>query len=83
MKDMEMKVKDEKFYILEANEEKWIHDTEKSAVQSLKKMVSENEELNTENVSIIEVNPMGNKWKIQEVPWSKIAIELIRVENKC
>lgn len=77
----EMKIEDNKFYILEAGEEKWIHDTEKSAVQSLKKMVSKSEELNQENVSIIEVNPTGKKWKIQEVPWSKIAIKLIRGEE--
>lgn len=78
---MEMKVKDDKFYILEAGEEKWVHDTEKSAVQSLKKIISENADLNPEDVSIIEVNPTGKKWKIQEVPWSKIAIKLIRGEK--
>ena len=78
---MEMKVECDKFYILDAGEEKWIHDTEESAVQSLKKIVSKIEDLKSENISIIEVNPTGKKWKIQEVPWSKIAIKLIRGEE--
>ena len=75
---MEMKIESNKFYILEAGKEKWIYDTERSATQSLKKRVSENVDLNPEDVSIIEVNLTGEKWKIKEVPWSKIAIELIR-----
>ena len=78
---MEMKIESNKFYILETGEEKWVHDTEESAVQSLKKKVSKSEDLNPENVSIIEVNTKGEKWKIQEVPWSKIAIKLIRGEK--
>lgn len=78
---MEMKIESDKFYILETGEEKWIHDTEESAVQSLKRKVSKSKDLNPKDVCIIEVNTTGEKWKIQEVPWSKIAIKVIRGEE--
>ena len=77
---MEMKVKDDKFYILEAGNDKWIYSSEKDAIDSLKKLLAENENLNQENVSILEVDTEKDKWQIKQIAWSKIAIELIRGE---
>jgi len=75
---MEMKIENDTFYVLDASNEKRIYDTESSAVESLKALISENKELNPENVNIFEVNTAGESWEIKSVPWSKIAIELIR-----
>jgi len=75
---VEMKIKNDKFYILEAGNEKIVFDTENNAVESLKALISENKSLNPENVNIFEVNTAGEKWEIKSVPWSKIAIGLIR-----
>jgi len=75
---MEMEIQNGTFYVLEAGNEKRIYDTESNAVESLKTLLSENKDLNPENVSIFEVNTAGDKWEIKSVPWSKIAIELIR-----
>jgi hypothetical protein len=75
---MELKVKNDVFYALEAGKEKRLYDTERDAIESLKTFISGNKELNPENVSIMEVNIKGEKWEMKQIPWSKIAIELIR-----
>lgn len=75
---MSIKIENDKFYILEAGNNKWIYASEKDAVDSLKKLLAENEDLNQENVSILEVDTENDKWQIKQIAWSKIAIELIR-----
>ena len=74
---MELKVKGHTFYLLDAGDEKWIYDTEDGAIEGLKTLVS-NQELDSERVNIFEVNTEGEKWEIKSVPWSKIAIALMR-----
>lgn len=78
--EMEIKIKDEKFYILEAGDEKCIYDTESNAIESLKMLITSNKNLNPENVKILEVNTKKEQWEIKGVPWSNIAIRLIRGE---
>jgi hypothetical protein len=75
---MEMKVKNNKFYLLEMGSEKWIYDSESDAIEALKRLVSEKEEIDPETVSILEVDTVSEKWEIKSVPWSKIAIGLMR-----
>ncbi len=75
---MELTIKDNKFYVLNTIDEKVIYVTENDAIAALKKKISENEELNPENVELLEVNTEGKQWEIKSVPWSKIAIGLIR-----
>ena len=79
---MEMKVKNDVFYLLDTGDEKWIHDTESEAVRALKTLVSTKKTLDPESVSILEVNTAGEKWEIKSVPWSKIAIGLMGGEGK-
>ena len=75
---MEMKVKNDRFYLLDAIDEKWIYDSEDGAIDALKALVSKNKELNPEDVNIFEVNTAGENWEIKSVPWSRIAIGLMR-----
>lgn len=75
---MEMKVKNDRFYLLDATDEKWIYDSEDGAIGALKTLVSTNKGLNPEDVNILEVNVAGEKWEIKSVPWSRIAIGLMR-----
>lgn len=77
---MSIKIENEKFYILEAGNEKWIYSSEKDAITSLRKLLAESKNLNEENVSILEVDTKEEKWQIKQISWSKIAIELIRGE---
>lgn len=75
---MELKVKNDTFYLLDAGDEKWIYDTENGAIEALKMLASKKEKLDPENMSIWEVNAAGEKWEIKSVPWSKIAIGLMK-----
>lgn len=75
---MELKVEDNKFYVLEVGVEKWVHDTVKSAVQALKERVQAEDDLNSDSIRIVEVSILKRKWKIQEVPWVTIALDLIQ-----
>lgn len=75
---MELTIKDNRFYVLNAGDEKIIYVNESTAVAALKKKIAENEELNPENIELLEVNTEGKQWEIKSVPWSKIAIGLIR-----
>jgi len=83
---MELKVKDNKFYLLEASifkhalsNEKWIYDTETDAVKGFKKLISE-KQLEPENIVIMEVDTTEEKWRINAVPWAKIAMQLVKGE---
>jgi hypothetical protein len=73
---MELKVKNDTFYVLVIGDEKRIYDTESDAIASLKTLVSD-KELNPEDMNIFEVK-MGEKWEIMSIPWSRIALQLIK-----
>ena len=84
---MEMKVKNDKFYLLEASifkhalsNEKWIYDTEGDAVKGFKRLISE-KELDPENIIIMEVDTSKEKWDINAVPWAKIAMQLVKADE--
>ena len=77
---MKMKIEGEKFFVLETKNEKWVFDTESEAIKSMEEIVSENKDLKPEDVSILEVDVKGKKWEIKEIPWSRIALQLIRGE---
>jgi len=75
---MELKVEGNGFYVLEVGGEKWVHDTVESAVQALEERVQAEDDLNSDNIRMVEVHILKRKWKIQEVPWVKIALGMIR-----
>lgn len=84
---MEMKVKNDKFYLLEASvfehalsNEKWIFDSESDAVKGFKRLISE-KELDPENIIIMEVDTSKEKWEINAVPWAKIAMQLVKADE--
>jgi len=75
---MEMKVKNDRFYLLDATDEKRIYDSEEGAIEALKALVSSRKDLNPEDVNIFDVNIAGEQWEIKSVPWSRIAIGLMK-----
>lgn len=77
---MEMKIKDDKFFVLEVGDDKWIYDSESTAIKSMKEVLSKTADANSENVSILEINAKEKKWEVKELPWSRIAISLIKGE---
>ena len=78
---MELKVEGNRLYVLEIGGEKWVHNNMESAIQALKERFQVDNDLNSENIRIIEVSILKRKWKIQEVPWIKIILDLIRDEK--
>jgi len=75
---MEMKIEKDTYYLLDAGDDKRLCDTENNAIQALKQVAAADKDLNPETISIMEINTSGAKWEIKSVPWSKIAIGLIR-----
>jgi hypothetical protein len=78
---MKLKVEGNRFYVLEVGGEKWVHNNMDSTIQALKERFQVDNDLNSENIRIIEVSILKRKWKIQEVPWIKIILDLIRDEK--
>jgi hypothetical protein len=74
---MELKVKNDTFYVLVIGDEKRIYDSESEAITSLKSLVANREDIDPENLSVLEVR-MGEKWEIKTIPWSKIALQLLK-----
>ena len=79
-KIMKMKIENNKFFVLETKDEKWIFNKENEAIKSMKEITSENKELKPEDISILEVDVKEKKWEIKEIPWARIALQLIRGE---
>lgn len=75
---MEMKVNENRFYLLDAKDEKWIYDSEDGAIEALRNLVTAHKDKNPEDISIFEVDTEGDNWEIKSVPWSRIAIGLMR-----
>jgi len=73
-----IKVQNGKFYVLRLKHENWIYINEDYAVDALKKLLAENENLSSEDVSLLEVRIVEDEWEIKQVPWSKIAMLLIK-----
>ena len=79
---MELKLKGDTFYLLDVGAEKWIYDSENDAVSALKTQTSQKKDIDPESVNIWEVNTSGEKWEIKSVPWSRIAMELMKGGSK-
>ena len=75
---MEMKLKGDKFFVLDMEGEKRVFDTDAHAIEMLKSMVSKDKKIDPESVSILEIDTSEESWQIKSLPWSKIAIELMR-----
>ena len=71
-----MKICEEKFYVLEVELEKEIYQTEEEAIQALKEQVK-GSNIDEKTVNIVVVDVAG-EWKISQVPWSRIAIQLLK-----
>lgn len=75
---MNMQLDGNIFYFLETDLGKWAFDNEKEAVSKLKEMVHTDEVNPEDGLSILEVDTTEQKWQIKEIPWSKIAMQLMK-----
>ena len=80
---MELEIKNGKFWILEnksdeKNIDRYAYDDEKSAIGRLKQLMKS---VDVEHLFLSTVDISGKEWKISGVPWSIIAMGLVREEN--
>jgi hypothetical protein len=75
---MELKLKSDIFYLLDAGSEKRIYDDESDSVEALRAIFSQNEDVEAESVKILEINTSEEKWEVKSVPWSRIAKWLLK-----
>ena len=79
---MELEIKNDKFWILENksdqnNFQRYVYDEEKTAMSRLKKLMKS---VDVQQLFLSTVDVSGNEWKITGVPWSTIAMYIIREE---
>ena len=74
---MKLKVEGDKFYVVQAGDEKWILDKRDEAIETLKTIVRKMDAA-PGDASVIEVDVSEEKWSLREVPWSQIALELMK-----
>lgn len=73
-----LKLENDKFFVVQVAEEKIINTARNEAIATLKQLVAANKDLNPEEATIIEVDTSGEKWSLQQIPWSEIALGLLR-----
>jgi hypothetical protein len=81
---MEIKINNGKFFALEAGSEKFVTDTEKTAITKLQELVKSGSlKVKPEEVVIFEVDTLAKTkdgkttWGITQVPWARIAMGLL------
>lgn len=72
-----MKIKNEMFYVLEVEDEKEIFQTEEEAIQELRAKIQNIGDVPEEEISIVSVDVSG-EWKVQQVSWNRIALQLLK-----
>jgi hypothetical protein len=80
--EMELEIKNDKFWILENksdqnNFQRYVYDEEKTAMSRLKKLMKS---VDVQQLFLSTVDVSGIEWKIAGVPWSTIAMYIIREE---
>ena len=71
---MNLKLKGDTFYLLDAGDEKRIYDDETDSVKALETIASQKKDIDPESLNILKVNKAGEIWEIEPVPWSRIVI---------
>jgi hypothetical protein len=71
-----MEIENDKFYVLNTGEKRSLWHTEDEAIDALQKQIGAIDD--PEIVAILEVDVSTNDWSITQIPWSKIALELLR-----
>lgn len=77
---MGLRIEGDRFYMLKTPEEKIIYVIEGEAIRALKDCML-SKDLKPEEISLLEISIIGEKWEIKQVPWSRIAFKLIKGEE--
>ena len=79
---MELDIKNGKFWVLENksdenNIERYAYDDEKSAINRLRQLLKS---VDSQKLILSYIDIVGKEWNISSVPWSTIAMGLVREE---
>jgi hypothetical protein len=71
-------VSDDQFFFLTVADDNWIYDSREDAIAALKDIMSRSPDADSESIELLQVDTGGKNWKIQQVPWSKVAFALMK-----
>jgi len=74
-----LKVDKNRFYVLRMGKDNWVYASEDEVMKDLMEKIKLNDSLESEDVRVMKVQILKRKWKIQEVPWSKAVLDLVRL----
>ena len=74
-----LKVDKNRFYVLRMGEDNWVYASEDEAMKDLAEKIWLKDDLKIEDVQVMKVQILKRNWKIQEVPWSRAVLELVRL----
>lgn len=76
-----LKIEKNRFYVLKMGKDNWVYVSENEVMKDLTEKIKLNDELKSEDVRVVKVQILKRKWKIQEVPWSKAILDLVRLSG--
>ncbi|KXB03572.1 hypothetical protein AKJ45_01275 [candidate division MSBL1 archaeon SCGC-AAA261F19] len=71
-----MRIENNRLFVLDMGETKEVFNKEEEAIAKMKESVGE--DTDPESVAIFDVDISGDEWKIKQIPWSKIAVQLMK-----
>ncbi len=80
-KGEKIKIKRNKFYILDVKGEKWIYTNFEDSISELIGFLVE-KKYKPEELTLTEVTMLKRKWKIKHMPWSEIGVLAIEIGKK-
>jgi len=75
---MEMQLKGNEFWVLEYEGDRRIFDDLNDAVKAVKALMENDVE--PDNITLVAVDVGEKDWKIKQVPWSEIAVRLVKIK---
>ena len=76
-----LKVDKNRFYVLRIGKDHWVYASEDDVMKDLVEKIRLNDDLESEDVRVIKVNILKRNWRLQEVPWSRAVLDLVRLSR--
>ena len=73
-----MKLDNNKFYVLDAGQDKWVFINRAEAIFQMKQVVQSGD---GDSAKLLSINADDDKWEIVQVDWKQIAFDLIKEQG--
>ena len=74
-----LKVEKNRFFVLGVGEERWVYALEDEAMNALAEKFLLGDDVGSEDVWVVKVHVLKRKWRVEELPWSKMVLDLVRL----